>query len=177
MVLVVIDGEEGIIEQDKKIAGYAHEAGRAVIIVVNKWDAVEKDEKTMKAFEQNIREHFLFLDYAPILFLSAKTKKRIHTLIPVINQASENHALRVQSSILNEVIADAVAMNPTPTDKGKRLKVFYATQVAVKPPTFVVFVNEPELMHFSYSRFLENRIREAFVFEGTPIRIIARARK
>ncbi|MGD6966827.1 ribosome biogenesis GTPase Der [Rossellomorea vietnamensis] len=177
VVLVVIDGEEGIIEQDKKIAGYAHEAGRAVIIVVNKWDAVEKDEKTMKAFEQNIREHFLFLDYAPILFLSAKTKKRIHTLVPVINQVSENHALRVQSSVLNEVIADAVAMNPTPTDKGKRLKVFYATQVAVKPPTFVVFVNEPELMHFSYSRFLENRIREAFVFEGTPIRIIARARK
>ncbi|WP_456274219.1 ribosome biogenesis GTPase Der [Bacillus sp. AK031] len=177
VVLVVIDGEEGIIEQDKKIAGYAHEAGRAVIIVVNKWDAVEKDEKTMKNFEQNIREHFLFLDYAPILFLSAKTKKRIHTLIPVINQVSENHALRVQSSILNEVIADAVAMNPTPTDKGKRLKVFYATQVAVKPPTFVVFVNEPELMHFSYARFLENRIREAFVFEGTPIRIIARARK
>ncbi|MGM0845973.1 MAG: ribosome biogenesis GTPase Der [Bacillota bacterium] len=177
VVLVVIDGEEGIIEQDKKIAGYAHEAGRAVIIVVNKWDAVEKDEKTMKNFEQNIREHFLFLDYAPILFLSAITKKRIHTLIPVINQASENHSMRVQSSILNEVIADAVAMNPTPTDKGKRLKVFYATQVAVKPPTFVVFVNEPELMHFSYSRFLENRIREAFVFEGTPIRILARARK
>jgi GTPase len=177
VVLVVIDGEEGIIEQDKKIAGYAHEAGRGVIIVVNKWDAVEKDEKTMKNFEQNIREHFLFLDYAPIIFLSAKTKKRIHTLIPAINQVSENHALRVQSSILNEVIADAVAMNPTPTDKGKRLKVFYATQVAVKPPTFVVFVNEPELMHFSYARFLENRIREAFVFEGTPIRIIARARK
>ncbi|RIW33161.1 ribosome biogenesis GTPase Der [Bacillus salacetis] len=177
VVLVVIDGEEGIIEQDKKIAGYAHEAGRGVIIVVNKWDAVEKDEKTMKNFEQNIREHFLFLDYAPIIFLSAKTKRRIHTLIPAINQVSENHALRVQSSILNEVIADAVAMNPTPTDKGKRLKVFYATQVAVKPPTFVVFVNEPELMHFSYARFLENRIREAFVFEGTPIRIIARARK
>ncbi|WP_421379259.1 ribosome biogenesis GTPase Der [Bacillus salacetis] len=177
VVLVVIDGEEGIIEQDKKIAGYAHEAGRGVIIVVNKWDAVEKDEKTMKKFEENIREHFLFLDYAPIIFLSAKTKRRIHTLIPVINQVSENHALRVQSSILNEVIADAVAMNPTPTDKGKRLKVFYATQVAVKPPTFVVFVNEPELMHFSYARFLENRIREAFAFEGTPIRIIARARK
>ncbi|EDL62822.1 ribosome biogenesis GTPase Der [Bacillus sp. SG-1] len=177
VVLVVIDGEEGIIEQDKKIAGYAHEAGRGVIIVVNKWDAVEKDEKTMKKFEENIREHFLFLDYAPIIFLSAKTKRRIHTLIPVIDQVSENHALRVQSSVLNEVIADAVAMNPTPTDKGKRLKVFYATQVAVKPPTFVVFVNEPELMHFSYSRFLENRIREAFVFEGTPIRIIARARK
>jgi GTPase len=177
VVLVVIDGEEGIIEQDKKIAGYAHDAGRAVVIVVNKWDAVEKDEKTMNKWEQNIRDHFQFLDYAPIIFLSAKTKKRIHTLLPVINMASENHALRVQSSVLNEVVMDAVAMNPTPTDNGKRLRIYYATQVAVKPPTFVVFVNDPELMHFSYERFLENRIRDAFGFEGTPIRIIARARK
>jgi GTPase len=177
VVLVVIDGEEGIIEQDKKIAGYAHEAGRAVVIVVNKWDAVEKDEKTMNKWEQNIRDHFQFLDYAPIIFLSAKTKKRIHTLLPVINKASENHAMRVQSSVLNEVVMDAVAMNPTPTDNGKRLRIYYATQVAVKPPTFVVFVNDPELMHFSYERFLENRIRDAFGFEGTPIRIIARARK
>jgi GTPase len=177
VVLVVIDGEEGIIEQDKKIAGYAHDAGRAVVIVVNKWDAVEKDEKTMNKWEQNIRDHFQFLDYAPIIFLSAKTKKRIHTLLPVINTASENHAMRVQSSVLNEVVMDAVAMNPTPTDNGKRLRIYYATQVAVKPPTFVVFVNDPELMHFSYERFLENRIRDAFGFEGTPIRIIARARK
>ncbi|RLQ95087.1 ribosome biogenesis GTPase Der [Falsibacillus albus] len=177
VVLVVLNGEEGIREQDKRIAGYAHEAGRAVVIVVNKWDAVEKDEKTMKLFEQNIREHFQFLSYAPIVFVSAKTKKRLHTLMPVIDMASENHSLRVQSSILNEVIMDAIAMNPTPTDKGKRLKVFYATQVAVKPPTFVIFVNEPELMHFSYERFLENRIREAFGFEGTPIRIISRHRK
>jgi GTPase len=177
VVLVVIDGEEGIIEQDKKIAGYAHDAGRAVVIVVNKWDAVEKDEKTMKKWEQNIRDHFQFLDYAPIIFLSAKTKKRIHTLLPVINKASENHAMRVQSSVLNEVVMDAVAMNPTPTDNGKRLRIYYATQVAVKPPTFVVFVNDPELMHFSYERFLENRVRDAFGFEGTPIRIIARARK
>ncbi|MCE4047206.1 MULTISPECIES: ribosome biogenesis GTPase Der [Bacillaceae] len=177
VVLVVIDGEEGIIEQDKKIAGYAHEAGRAVIIVVNKWDAVEKDEKTMKTFEQNIREHFLFLDYAPVVFLSAKTKKRIHTLIPMINIASQNHTLRVETSVLNDVIMDAVAMNPTPTDKGKRLKIYYTTQVAVGPPTFVVFVNDPELMHFSYERFLENRIRDAFGFEGTPIRIFARERK
>ncbi|MBU8879109.1 ribosome biogenesis GTPase Der [Bacillus sp. FJAT-29790] len=177
VVLVVIDGEEGIIEHDKKIAGYAHEAGRAVVIVVNKWDAVEKDEKTMKAFEQTIREHFLFLDYAPIVFLSAKTKKRIHTLIPMINTASENHALRVETSVLNDVIMDAVAMNPTPTDKGKRLRIYYTTQVAVKPPTFVVFVNDPELMHFSYVRFLENRIRDAFGFEGTPIKIFARERK
>ncbi|KUP06586.1 GTP-binding protein Der [Bacillus coahuilensis p1.1.43] len=177
VVLVTINGEEGIREQDKKIAGYAHDAGRAIIIVVNKWDAVEKDEKTMKDFEEKIRENFQFLDYAPIVYLSALTKKRIHTLMPVINQASENHALRVQSSILNEVITDAVAMNPAPTDKGKRLRIYYATQVSVKPPTFVVFVNEPELMHFSYERFLQNRLREAFGFEGTPIRILTRARK
>jgi len=177
VVLVVINAEEGIIEQDKKIAGYAHEAGRAVVIVVNKWDAVEKDEKTMKDFEQKIREHFLFLDYAPIVFLSAKTKKRIHTLMPMIDLASENHARRVETSILNDVIMDAVAMNPTPTDKGRRLKIYYTTQVAVKPPTFVVFVNEPELLHFSYERFLENRIRDAFGFEGTPIKIYPRERK
>jgi len=177
VVLVVLNAEEGIIEQDKKIAGYAHEAGRAVVIVVNKWDAIEKDDKTMKEFEQKVRDHFLFLDYAPIVFLSAKTKRRVHTLLPMIDMASENHAMRVQTNVLNDVIMDAVAMNPTPTDKGKRLKIFYVSQVAVKPPTFVVFVNEPELMHFSYERFLQNRIRDAFGFEGTPIKIIARARK
>ena len=177
VVLVVINAEEGIIEQDKKIAGYAHEAGRAVVIVVNKWDAVEKDEKTMKEFEQKIRDHFLFLSYAPIVFLSAKTKKRIHTLMPLINTASENHSRRVDTSILNDVIMDAVAMNPTPTDNGRRLKIYYTTQVAVKPPTFVVFVNEPELLHFSYERFLENRIRDAFGFEGTPIKDIPKSKK
>ncbi|MDQ0197499.1 GTP-binding protein [Neobacillus ginsengisoli] len=177
VVLVVINAEEGIIEQDKKIAGYAHEAGRAVVIVVNKWDAIEKDEKTMNELEQKIREHFLFLSYAPIVFLSAKTKKRIHTLLPMINVASENHAMRVETSVLNDIIMDAVAMNPTPTDKGRRLKIYYATQVAIKPPTFVVFVNEPELLHFSYERFLENRIRDSFGFEGTPIKIFARERK
>ncbi|MBO9128254.1 ribosome biogenesis GTPase Der [Bacillus sp. 165] len=176
VVLVVLDGEEGIIEQDKKIAGYAHEAGRAVVIVVNKWDAVEKDEKTMKEFEEKIRAHFQFLDYAPIVFLSAKTKKRIHTLLPMINVASESHAIRVQTNVLNDVIMDAVAMNPTPTHNNKRLKIYYATQVAVKPPTFVVFVNDPELLHFSYERFLENRIRDAFGFVGTPIKIKGRAR-
>jgi GTPase len=177
VVLVVINAEEGIIEQDKKIAGYAHEAGRAIVIVVNKWDAVEKDEKTMKEFEQKIRDHFLFLSYAPIVFLSAKTKKRIHTLMPLINTANENHSRRVDTSILNDVIMDAVAMNPTPTDNGRRLKIYYTTQVSVKPPTFVVFVNEPELLHFSYERFLENRIRDAFGFEGTPIKLFPRARK
>ncbi|CAG9608316.1 GTPase Der [Pseudoneobacillus rhizosphaerae] len=177
VVLVVLNAEEGIIEQDKKIAGYAHEAGRAVIIVVNKWDAIEKDEKTMNIFEQKIRDNFQYLDYAPIVFLSAKTKKRVLNLLPKINTVSENHALRVQTTVLNDVIMDAVAMNPTPTDNGRRLKIFYTTQVAVKPPTFVVFVNEPELMHFSYERFLENRIRDAFGFEGTPIKIFARERK
>ncbi|MBZ5753000.1 MULTISPECIES: ribosome biogenesis GTPase Der [Metabacillus] len=177
VILVVINGEEGIIEQDKHIAGYAHDAGKSVIIVVNKWDVVDKDERTMKKFEENIRDHFKFLDYAPIVFLSAITKKRIHTLMPNIILASENHARRVQTNVLNDVIMDAVAMNPTPTHKGKRLKIFYTSQVAVKPPTFVVFVNDPELMHFSYERFLENRIRAAFEFEGTPIKIFSRERK
>ncbi|MGG3574967.1 ribosome biogenesis GTPase Der [Bacillus gobiensis] len=177
VVVVVLDGEEGIIEQDKKIAGYAHEAGKAVVVVVNKWDAVEKDEKTMNQFEENFRAHFQYLDYAPLLFMSALTKKRIHTLMPSIITAGENHSLRVQTNVLNDVLMDAVAMNPTPTHNGQRLKIFYATQVAVKPPTFVVFVNDPELMHFSYERFLENRIRDAFGFEGTPIKIFARARK
>lgn len=177
VVLVVLNAEEGILEQDKKIAGYAHEAGRGVIIVVNKWDAIEKDEKTMKEFETKIRDHFLFLDYAPIIFLSAKTKKRIHTLMPMIDLVSDNHSMRVQTNVLNDVIMDAIAMNPTPTDNGRRLKIFYATQVSVKPPTFVLFVNDPELLHFSYERFIENQIRNAFGFVGTPIRIFARQRQ
>ncbi|WP_163969868.1 ribosome biogenesis GTPase Der [Oceanobacillus halotolerans] len=177
VVLVLIDAETGIREQDKKIAGYAHEAGRAVIIVVNKWDTVETDDKTMRAFEENVRAHFQFLDYAPIVFLSAKTKKRIHTLIPAIKVASENHTKRIQTNVLNDVIMDALAMNPTPTVKGKRLKILYATQVSVKPPSFVIFVNDPELMHFSYKRFLENKIRDAFGFVGTPIKIFARQRQ
>lgn len=176
VVLVIINGEEGIQEQDKKIAGYAHQAGKAVIIVMNKWDAVTKDEKTMNEKTKLIREEFQFLDYAPIMFTSALTGKRVHNLLPVINRVSENHAMRIQSSILNEVISDAVARNPAPTDKGRRLRIYYATQVAIKPPTFVVFVNEPDLMHFTYERFLENRIRDTFEFEGTPIRIITRAR-
>lgn len=177
VVLVVINAEEGIREQDKRIAGYAHDAGRAIIIVVNKWDAINKDEKTINVWTEDIREQFQFLSYAPIVFVSAKTKQRLNNLFPLINQVSDNHSLRVQSSMLNDVISDAVAMNPSPMDKGKRLKIFYTTQVAVKPPTFVVFVNDPELMHFSYERFLESRIREAFPFEGTPIRVIARKRK
>lgn len=174
VVLAVINGEEGIIEQDKKIAGYAHEAGKGVIIIVNKWDAVEKDDKTMHQFTLQIREEFKFLDYAPILFVSAKTKQRIHTILPKVNEVAEAHAMRIPTSVLNDLITDATVMTPPPSDKGKRLKINYATQAAVKPPTFILFVNDPELMHFSYERYIENKIREAFVFEGTPIRILTR---
>ncbi|WP_117160727.1 ribosome biogenesis GTPase Der [Paraliobacillus sp. X-1268] len=176
VVLTLIDAETGIIEQDKKIAGYAHQAGKAVVIVVNKWDTVVSDDKAMKEFEEKIRVHFPFLDYAPIVFLSAKTKKRTQTLIPQVLIASENHSKRVETNVLNDVIMDAIATNPTSTFKGKKLKILYATQVAVKPPSFAVFVNDPELLHFSYERFLENRIRSAFGFEGTPIKIFARRR-
>ncbi|SFE33661.1 ribosome biogenesis GTPase Der [Alteribacillus iranensis] len=174
VVLVVINGEEGIREQDKRIAGYAHDAGRAILIVVNKWDAVEKDDKTMSQFTEKVREEFQFLSYAPVLFLSAKTKQRLQHLLPAVKEAADNHNLRVPTNVLNDVIMDAVIMNPTPTENNKRLRINYATQVAVAPPTIVLFVNEPELMHFSYRRYLENKLREAFHFEGTPIKIIAR---
>jgi len=174
VVLVVLNGEEGIIEQDKKIAGYAHEAGRAIIIVVNKWDAVEKDDKTMNRFIEEIRDGFKYLSYAPILFVSAKTKQRIHTILPKVNEVADAHTMRVSTSTLNELINEAQIITPPPTDKGKRLRISYATQAAVKPPTFILFVNDPEIMHFSYERYIENKIREAFVFEGTPIRILTR---
>jgi len=174
VVLVVINGEEGIIEQDKHIAGYSHEAGKAAIFVVNKWDIVEKDEKTLQKFTQTIRDHFLFMTYAPLVFVSALTKQRIHKILPVVNQVSEQHNMRIATHILNDVLMDAVAINPPPTDKGKRMKLNYGTQVAVKPPTFVLFVNDPLLMHFSYERYLENKIRAAFTFEGTPVRFVVR---
>lgn len=174
VVLVLINGEEGIIEQDKHIAGYAHEAGKASIFVVNKWDVVEKDEKTMAHFTQNIRDHFLFMTYAPVVYLSALTKQRLHKLLPVVNHVSEQHAMRIQTHLLNDVVSDAVAINPPPSDKGKRLRINYVTQVATKPPTIVCFVNDPDLMHFSYERYLENKIRAAFDFEGTPLRIFTR---
>ncbi|HCE13006.1 MAG TPA: ribosome biogenesis GTPase Der [Enterococcus sp.] len=177
VVLMVLNAEEGIREQDKRIAGYAHEAGRGIIIVVNKWDTLKKETNTLRDFEEEIREEFQYLDYAPIIFVSAVTKQRLNKLPALIEEVSMNQNLRIPSALLNDVIMDAVAINPTPTDKGKRLKIFYATQVAVKPPTFVIFVNEEELMHFSYNRFLENQIRKAFIFEGTPIRIIPRKRK
>ncbi|MGC6769714.1 ribosome biogenesis GTPase Der [Enterococcus sp. LJL128] len=177
IVLMVLNAEEGIREQDKKVAGFAHEAGRGIVIVVNKWDTVKKETNTMREFEEEIRDEFQYLDYAPIIFVSAVTKQRLNKLPELIESVSMNQSLRIPSAVLNDVIMDAVAINPTPTDKGKRLKIFYATQVAVKPPTFVIFVNEEELMHFSYARFLENQIRQAFTFEGTPIRVIPRRRK
>lgn len=176
VVLMVLNAEEGIREQDKHVAGYAHEAGRAIIIVVNKWDTLEKDNHTMSDFENQIRDEFQYLSYAPIIFVSAKTKQRLNKLPELIKQVDENHQKRVQSATLNEVIMDALALNPTPTVNGKRLRVYYATQVAIQPPTFVVFVNDPELMHFSYARFLENQIRKSFDFTGTPIHLIKRAR-
>lgn len=177
VVLVVIDAETGIREQDKKVASYAHDEGRAIVLVVNKWDTADSNQHAMKEFEENIRNQFQFLDYAPIVFVSAKTKKRLQTLLPTVTAASENHAKRVPTHVLNDVIMDALAVHPTPTYKGKQLKLFYATQVAVKPPVFAVFVNEPELLHFSYRRFLENTIRKAFGFTATPIKIVARKRQ
>ena len=177
VVCVVLNAEEGIREQDKHVAGYAHEAGRAIVIVVNKWDTLKKDNKTMSDFENLIRQEFQYLSYAPIVFVSAKTKQRLDKLPELIKRVNDNHEQRISSAVLNDVVMDAIAHNPTPTDNGKRLRIYYATQVAIKPPTFVIFVNDPELMHFSYERFLENKIREAFDFEGTPIHIIERRRK
>ncbi len=175
-VLMVINAEEGLIEQDKKIVGYAHEQGKAVILVVNKWDLIEKDDKTAAVMEKKIRSELLFLQYAPMIFVSAETKQRVNRILDLINFAVEQNAMRIGTSVLNEIIRDAVQLNPPPSDKGKRLKILYATQSGVKPPTFVLFVNDPELMHFSYERFLENKIRENFGFEGTPIRFVVKKR-
>lgn len=177
VVCVVLNAEEGIREQDKHVAGYAHDAGRGIVIVVNKWDTLKKDSYTMKEFESHIRNEFQYLSYTPIVFVSAKTHQRLNELPKLIRRVDENHSKRVSSAVLNDVIMDAIAHNPTPTDNGKRLRIYYATQVAVKPPTFVIFVNDPELMHFSYERFLENQLRAAFDFEGTPLHLIERRRK
>lgn len=176
VILVVIDGETGIREQDKHVAGYAHEAGKGVVIVYNKWDLVDKDEKTMQKKQKEIYEQFKYLDYARIVFTSAKTGQRVDQIFPLIQESYENSRKRVQTSVLNDVLVDAQLMNPTTTFNGGRLKIFYANQVAVCPPTFVLFSNEPQYLHFSYKRYLENRLREAFGFEGTPIHIICRKR-
>ena len=176
VILVVIDGETGIREQDKHVAGYAHEAGKGVVIVYNKWDLVDKDEKTMQKKQKEIYEQFKYLDYARIVFTSAKTGQRVDQIFPLIQESYENSRKRVQTSVLNDVLVDAQLMNPTTTFNGGRLIIFYANQVAVCPPTFVLFSNDPQYLHFSYKRYLENRLREAFGFEGTPIHIICRKR-
>lgn len=176
VVLMVFDAVEGVTEQDKKIVGYAHEAGKGIVLVVNKWDLYEKDNTSTLRYTEMLRKELVFLQYAPVVFVSAVTKQRIHRLPEVISYAAEQNAMRISTSILNQVIEDAVAINPTPTEKGKRLKIMYATQVKIKPPTFVIFVNEPEIMHFSYQRYLENKLREAFGFEGTPIQMIIRGK-
>ena len=174
VILVVIDGEKGIIEQDKHVAGLAHEALKGVIIVYNKWDLVEKDDKTMATIEKKIRNEFAYLDYAPIAFVSAINRKRVHTLFPLINLVYDNLNLRIKTNVLNEVIYDAQLANPPKTHNGRRLKIYYGSQVQIAPCIIVLFVNDPELMHFSYARYLENKLREAFGFEGVPIKIIAR---
>jgi GTPase len=174
VAILVINGEEGIIEQDKRIVGYALEEGKAIIIVVNKWDLVEKDDKTARNFEKLIRKEFPFMPWAPILFVSAITRQRVHKILDTVVAVAEQHAMRIPTSTVNSVIEDAVVMTPPPTDKGRKLRIYYATQVSVKPPTFAVFVNDPELSHFSYERYLENKLRDAFGFEGTPIRLFIR---
>lgn len=176
VIVVVIDASVGVIEQDLHVAGYAHESGKGVVIVVNKWDLVEKDEKTMAKTEKQIREYFKYLDYAKILFTSAKTNQRVAQLFDLIDEAYDNNHRRISTSLLNDVLLDAQAMNPTTTFHGGRLKIYYANQVSVAPPTFVLFVNDPQYLHFSYKRYLENCLRERFNYEGTPIHIIARKR-
>ena len=176
VAIVVINAEEGVTEQDAKIAGIAHERGKAVIIAVNKWDLIEKDNKSVGDFTKKVRQTLSFMPYAEILFVSAQTGQRLTKLYDLIDVVSENHAMRVATGVLNEILTQALVMQQPPSDKGRMLKVFYITQVAVKPPTFVIFVNDKKLMHFSYTRYIENQIREAFGFKGTPLRFIVRER-
>ena len=177
VVVVVIDATQGVAEQDAKIAGIAHERGKGVIIAVNKWDAIEKNDKTIYEHTKKIREILSFMPYAEMIFISAVTGQRLNKLFDLIDVVIENQTLRIQTGVLNEIMAEAVALQQPPTDKGKRLKLYYITQVAVKPPTFVIFVNSKELMHFSYTRYIENKIREAFGFQGTSLKFIIRERK
>ena len=177
VVLMVISAPEGVTEQDKKIAGYAHESGKGCIIVVNKWDLIEKDDKTSLRFTEDIRDELGFLQYAPVLYTSALTKQRVHRVVDLVKYVAEQQAMRVQTSVLNQLVMDAVSINPPPSHKGKQLKIYFMTQADIKPPKFLVFVNDPELMHFSYLRFLENKLRESFGFEGTPLKLVVRGRK
>lgn len=175
--LILIDGEVGFTEQDSKVAGIAHEAGKGCIILVNKWDAVEKDDKTMQEMRTQLEKDFSFMSYAPILFISAKTGQRLDRMFELIHLVASSNAMRVTTGMLNDILAQATARVQPPTDKGKRLKIYYMTQASTKPPTFICFVNDKELFHFSYQRYLENRIRDTFGLEGTPVRMIVRERK
>ena len=177
VVLVVIDASEGVTEQDAKIAGIAHDRGKGIIVVVNKWDAIEKNDKTIYEYTNKIKTILSFIPYAEYVFVSAQTGQRLNKLYDMIDMVRENKTMRIQTGVLNEIMTEAVALQQPPSDKGKRLKLYYMTQVAVKPPTFVVFVNDKELMHFSYTRYLENRIRDAFGFRGTALKFIIRERK
>ncbi len=177
VAMVVIDAQEGVTEQDAKIAGIAHERGKGVIIAVNKWDLIEKDNKTIYKFTSKIRETLAYMPYAELIFISAKTGQRFPKIFDLIDVVVENCSLRIQTGVLNEILAEAVAMKQPPSDKGKRLRLYYITQVSVKPPTFVIFINDKKLTHFSYTRYIENQIRQTFGFRGTPIRIITRERK
>ena len=174
--IVLIDAVEGITDGDTRIAGIAHESGKGVIIAVNKWDLVEKNDKTMQEFTKQLKEKFAYMDYAEYLFISAETGQRIHKIYDLVNMIHDNQVMRIKTGVLNEILAKATAMKQPPSDKGKRLKLFYITQASVSPPTFVIFVNDRELMHFSYTRYIENQIRENFGFRGTPIRFIIRER-
>ncbi|HWR62191.1 MAG TPA: ribosome biogenesis GTPase Der [Clostridia bacterium] len=175
--LLLIDAKEGVSEQDSKIAGYVHDQGKAVVIVVNKWDIIEKDEKTIERYKADIKRELSFMDYAPMVFISALTGQRVNKVPELINHVSNQHSLRISTGMLNDIISEAVLTNQPAISGGRRLKIYYATQVSVKPPTFALFVNEPALMHFSYKRYLENQIRKAFSFEGTPIRFLLRQRE
>ena len=177
VVILMIDATEGVSEQDAKIAGIAHDRGRGLIIAVNKWDAIEKDNHTVKEYTKKVRDILSFVPYAEIIFISALTGQRTKKIFDLLETVIENHAMRIQTGVLNEILMEAVALQQPPSDKGKRLKLFYMTQVSTKPPTFVLFVNKKELMHFSYQRYIENRIRDTFGFMGTPIRIFIRERK
>ncbi len=177
VVLMVIDAQDGVTEQDQRIAGYAHENGKACIVVVNKWDLIEKDDRTMAKMTEEVRQRLAFMDYAMIHFVSAKTRARVHRLLPLIKEAAENHARRIPTRELNDVVREAVMLNPPPSDKGRRLKIFFATQPHVSPPGFVFFVNDSELVHFSYQRYLENQLRQTYRFEGTPINLYFRTRE
>jgi GTP-binding protein len=177
VVALVIDATEGVTEQDAKIAGIAHDRGKGMIIVVNKWDLIEKNNKTVKEYTSDIREILSFMPYAEIIFISAETGQRLHRLFEVIEVVIQNQNLRIATGVLNEILMEAVALQQPPSDKGKRLRLYYMTEVSVKPPTFVIFVNDKELMHYSYTRYIENKIRDAFGFSGTPLKFIIRERK